>query len=531
MSVKAASEPGHATVADRPLTRRPAAGLRENPSAAMLIGLQRAAGNSAVARQLARQRSSAVGPIPGGVLGVQRCGPTPCDCSDEERAEHAATHESPDGGPRGSVQRNAAASVTVQRHQGFRTKPRLEVPELDPLQFAASRTERALEFGRAGQSTLEVTRLQEGLTKAGFPVPATGTYDQATKAAVANFQSTHGIPFPTGRQAGPKTLSTLDDHLLGGPKPNPKCTQYEPGERSKSFGKGEKSTFGAFDQNLRLFNFAAGVDLMKLDHQEELKAFIRKFDLANPDPCELQFVVESVVGLTDPIDREADNANLRMERAFQVSDFLHKSGVPAVPDGEPGGPSTVCTPRERTLDRAVVIRLKRAPKPPKERCEPKPPKPPADPEDPCKATRWQIRVKPLGLSAPKLPDGVTGQVLFAELTMIRSDQQPRSAELFFAGAGQGLSTPNPIPLSVCTETVSPFQTFSPKGFSDFQGAGLSVFINIHVKNVSQLGLPPPTIPAAIDTSGFCFPPSLSEGTVPGRWVLGSNPCPTKDDVR
>lgn len=520
--------------------RRHVAGPVERSPTAMITGLQRAVGNQVVARELARRRSLEIVPGAGGLPVIQRCGPSECDCSSVEKSEYLASHpddkgfvqglENQDERPGASVQRHAAASVKVQRHAGFRTKPRLEVPELQPLQFASSRTDRALEFGRAGNE-LEVRRLQEGLRKAGrAEVPVNGIYDEATKAAVARFQQDHGIPFPTGLQAGPKTLSTLDDHLLGGPKPNPKCTQYEPLERQKSFGSGEVS--GAETQQLRLFNFAAGVELMKFDHQQALLAYVRAFDLANPDPCTREFVVDSVTGLTDPIDSEADNANLRMERAFQVSDFLHSHGVPAAPDGEPGGPSTVCTPRERTLDRAVVIRLKRAPRPPREQCERKPPLPnPKDPDDPCKATRWQIRVKPLGLSVPKLPAGITGLVLFAELTMLRSDQQPRTADLFFSGGGQGLSTPNPIPLSVCTETVAPFQTFSPKGFSDFQGAGLNVFLNIHIKNVSQLALPPATNPAAIDTSGFCFPPSLSEGTVPGRWQLGFNPCPTKEDVQ
>jgi hypothetical protein len=420
----------------------------------------------------------------------------------------------------------------VQRHAGWRTKGRLEVPELEPLQYAASRTDRALEYGRPQPNTLAVTRLQEGLTRAGYPVATTGAYDDATKSAVAKFQADHGIPYPTGLQSGPKTLSTLDDHLLGGGrKTDPACTRYEPGEREASFGKGESATVGSFNQELRLFNFAAGVHIAKLDHQLALNEFIKKFDLTNPDRCERQWVVDSVTGLTDPIDAEADNVNLRMERAFQISDYLHEHGVPDAPDGAPGGPSSVCTRRERTLDRAVVVRLARAPRPPKNECDPKPPTPKPDPDDPCKATRWQIRIKPLSGSLPKLPAGVAGAVLFAELTMLRSDQEPRSAELIFTGIGQGLSNPNPIPLSVCTETVAPFQTYSPKGFSDFQGTGLNVYLNIHVKNLSQLALPPPTIPEAIDTSGYCYPPSLSEGTIPGRWVLGYNPCPSKDDVR
>lgn len=62
----------------------------------------------------------------------------------------------PDAGDGKPVQRQAATPVTVQRHGGFRTKPRLEVPELDPLQFAASRADRALEFGR-NQNRVEVT--------------------------------------------------------------------------------------------------------------------------------------------------------------------------------------------------------------------------------------------------------------------------------------------------------------------------------------------------------------------------------------
>lgn len=57
------------------------------PSAAVAIHLQRAAGNAAVSGLLRAAR-------PGDrLLAVQRCGPTPCDCSPEERAEAAV------GGP------------------------------------------------------------------------------------------------------------------------------------------------------------------------------------------------------------------------------------------------------------------------------------------------------------------------------------------------------------------------------------------------------------------------------------------------
>jgi outer membrane protein OmpA-like peptidoglycan-associated protein len=52
--------------------------------AAAFLTLQCAAGNAAVAKHLAARR-----PV------VQRCGPTPCDCSAEERAEYATEHGEP----------------------------------------------------------------------------------------------------------------------------------------------------------------------------------------------------------------------------------------------------------------------------------------------------------------------------------------------------------------------------------------------------------------------------------------------------
>jgi hypothetical protein len=73
-----------------------ATGFRGNTSAAMLISLQRSAGNLAVARQLTRHGSHLVGPRPGSFPVVQRCGPNPCNCSDDERADYAATHSDDD---------------------------------------------------------------------------------------------------------------------------------------------------------------------------------------------------------------------------------------------------------------------------------------------------------------------------------------------------------------------------------------------------------------------------------------------------
>jgi hypothetical protein len=57
-----------------------------------LLGLQRAAGNAAVSRLLAtapvRDSPGACDPV-----AVQRCGPVPCDCSEEERASDNAAQD------------------------------------------------------------------------------------------------------------------------------------------------------------------------------------------------------------------------------------------------------------------------------------------------------------------------------------------------------------------------------------------------------------------------------------------------------
>lgn len=110
----------------------------------------------------------------------------------------------------------------VQRHENYRVKTALETPLLatPDLQAAHSQASLALEVGRSSGDP--VGRLQQGLTTAGFTTAVTGTFDAGTQQAAAGFQAEHGIPYPTGRQAGPKTLSALDDHLIGaGPGPTP----------------------------------------------------------------------------------------------------------------------------------------------------------------------------------------------------------------------------------------------------------------------------------------------------------------------
>jgi peptidoglycan hydrolase-like protein with peptidoglycan-binding domain len=145
-----------------------------------------------------------------------------------------------------------------------------------------------------------VERLQKALNAAGFAVPVTSVYDPATQRAVTRFQAAHGIPFPTGRQAGPKTLSTLDDHLLGGSAPPPKrdCDKYARGEREASLvTPGTATRGGAFGQELRLANFGAGRSRMKPEHEREIRRFIKEFDLFEP---KADYEVELIRGSPTP---------------------------------------------------------------------------------------------------------------------------------------------------------------------------------------------------------------------------------------
>jgi hypothetical protein len=104
------------------------------PSAALLLALQRSAGNAAVAR-LAAQRSVGVG-RKHSVVAVQRCGPTPCDCSDEERADYAATHPEEAYHPK-----TTAAEQAVQRCVGVDPQPGSMPPSHQPVDNEEAGTE------------------------------------------------------------------------------------------------------------------------------------------------------------------------------------------------------------------------------------------------------------------------------------------------------------------------------------------------------------------------------------------------------
>ena len=77
-------------VSDSAARSRVAPGPPLTPMHAALLDLQRFAGNHAVAQHLAIMgQHDRARPV---LLRVQRCGPTPCDCSEDERADYAARH-------------------------------------------------------------------------------------------------------------------------------------------------------------------------------------------------------------------------------------------------------------------------------------------------------------------------------------------------------------------------------------------------------------------------------------------------------
>jgi len=93
-----ATRPGAARSVAHVAERRPAEPAGQGLTPGMVLALQRSAGNSAVSRRFGPEPKAA--PQAKDAV-VQRCGPTPCDCSAEERAEY----ESERGGPAPNLQR------------------------------------------------------------------------------------------------------------------------------------------------------------------------------------------------------------------------------------------------------------------------------------------------------------------------------------------------------------------------------------------------------------------------------------------
>lgn len=77
-------------VAAHPVQRRADGSAGVGGLSDALLGLQRSVGNAAVAGRLGgpHHQPTSAGPM----AFVQRCGPTPCNCSAEERSDYADKH-------------------------------------------------------------------------------------------------------------------------------------------------------------------------------------------------------------------------------------------------------------------------------------------------------------------------------------------------------------------------------------------------------------------------------------------------------
>lgn len=195
-----------------------------------------------------------------------------------------------------------------------------------------------------------------------------GNYGPATQAAVRQFQEAHSVPYPSGHEAGRRTLTALDARLRGGPKPKPKpppkptppgCN-YLPGEREQA-RKNDGDIEGSGNR-FRLTGFSPGDATLKPAHER----FLRKFILQRPfevSGAENGFAV----GVTDCVSEEGSTDRaLRLERARSVVRFARQfagAGFTFTALDDPMARITGDndTPAARARNRAVELTFSRAP--------------------------------------------------------------------------------------------------------------------------------------------------------------------------
>jgi len=204
-NVEARLRTSHAQPSDAPGKDRRRDG---NSVARQLTRLQRMAGNQAVARGLDRMRM--VTPQDAINLHVQRCGPVPCDCSREQRAEYER-HEADSpiaqralpvhADPQGF---SAGASRSVSRRPTKdQQAPDPEKSESTALTSDCLAGEQVLQDVAVGRDRLvrgrhgtAVSAVQETLIEAGETVGPTevdGKYGANTEAAVLSFKTKRNI--------------------------------------------------------------------------------------------------------------------------------------------------------------------------------------------------------------------------------------------------------------------------------------------------------------------------------------------------
>ncbi|WP_017296929.1 eCIS core domain-containing protein [Nodosilinea nodulosa] len=114
-----------------------------------------------------------------------------------------------------TVQQSSGATVHLQRTIGDGHD--LQSPRFagDPVLEACFDNERLLRFGNQGAA---VSKLQQALVDAGFPLPVFGVdgiFKSETRAAVQDFQRSHGLD-PDGL-VGPLTMAALDTQFAAAP--------------------------------------------------------------------------------------------------------------------------------------------------------------------------------------------------------------------------------------------------------------------------------------------------------------------------
>ncbi|MBW3664337.1 MAG: peptidoglycan-binding protein [Actinobacteria bacterium] len=144
-----------------------------------------------------------------------------------------------------------------------------------------------------------------------------GNYGPATQAAVRQFQEAHSVPYPSGHEAGRRTLTALDAKLRGGPKPKPppkptppRCN-YRPDEREQA-RKNDGDIEGSGNR-FRLTGFSPGDATLKPAHER----FLRKFILQRPfevSRAENGFAV----GVTDCVSEEGSTDRRPATRARAI---------------------------------------------------------------------------------------------------------------------------------------------------------------------------------------------------------------------
>lgn len=339
--------------AQGPASTATSARLRAAQTEHPLFALQRSAGNHAVAGLVVQRMSSGRCTCGGGCGG---CGRSAMQDDDLQRIPLVP------GLVPASVQRTPAPAPLRSPKLSGNSRVISAATDSPPL--------------RRGEQGDGVAVMQDALGEVGYMPRRSrrpdgsmdGNYGPATQAAVRQFQEAHSVPYPSGHEAGRRTLTALDARLRGGPKPKPKpppkptppgCN-YLPGEREQA-RKNDGDIEGSGNR-FRLTGFSPGDATLKPAHER----FLRKFILQRPfevSGAENGFAV----GVTDCVSEEGSTDRaLRLERARSVVRFARQfagAGFTFTALDDPMARITGDndTPAARARNRAVELTFSRAP--------------------------------------------------------------------------------------------------------------------------------------------------------------------------